>query len=141
MSIDINREVLEETLRKSFKTKKFNSFSTSITKKRKDHFISELKKFKLEYARSNDDDGVVSSIIEICKNVTNNVFLLKIFAERKPVISDTQDRCSNLIVLFNKIYSIIRNSPHLTSEEKLECINFQWLLMRLYSKILVGKME
>ena len=134
MGTDISREKLCEKIKSQFKESAI--ISTNVIKKRKAYFISELKTFCSIYADTEKKSALISDIIEICKTMPKEIFLLKIFSDINYAGYNDFKKC-DYIVLFNKIYSILLNSSGLTTQEKLVCINFQRYLMRLYSKTLV----
>ncbi len=136
MGVDISKQELDEKIKKISQTSKSELFSNDAIKKRKARFIVELQHFKPFFATTEEILKISTRIITICKETPKEIFLLKLFSENYYTKRELQNNGTFIVILFNKIHSILLHSSHLNAEQKLDCVNFQRILMKLYSKTL-----
>lgn len=136
MGVDISKQELDEKVKKISQAGKSELFNNEMIKNRKTKFIAELHHFKMLYADTEERLKITSRIVNTCKETPQEVFLLKLFSDTYYDKIELQNQSTFIVQLFNKIHSIILNSSHLTAEQRLDCVNFQRILMKLYSKSL-----
>lgn len=135
MGVDISKQELDEKIKKISPSSKSELFNNQIIKHRKTRFIAELHHFKSLYGDI-ERLKIISRIIKICNETPKEVFLLKLFSDNYYDKIELQNKSTFIVQLFNKIHSVILNSSHLSTEQILDCVNFQRILMKLYSKTL-----
>ncbi len=135
MGIDISRQELDEKIKKISQSSKSELFNNQMINHRKDKFINELDHFKSLYADTEERVMITSRIITICNEIPKEVFLLKLFSDNYYNKRELQNKSTFIVQIFNKIHSVILNSS-LSAEQRLDCVHFQRILMKLYSKTL-----
>ena len=136
MGVDISKQELYEKIKKISQSGKSELFNTQTIKNRKTKFIAELQHFNSLYIDTQEGVKLISRIIKICNEIPKEVFLLKLFSDNHYNKRELQDKSTFIVKLFNRIHSVILNSSHLNAEQRLDCVNFQRILMKLYSKTL-----
>ncbi len=136
MGLDISKKELDKKIRSIAQKTNPPSFRLDGIENRKQTFLSELRTFRKLYTNSEYHAQIVSNIITLCKSIPLQIFLLKIFSENYYNKLELQNKSTFIVILFNKIHSILLNSSYLSTEQRLDCVNFQRVLMILYSKTL-----
>jgi hypothetical protein len=136
MGVVISKQELDEKIKKISQTNKSEVFNNEAIKNRKARFIGELHHFKSLYVDTEEGIEIISRVITTCKKTPKEVFLLKLFSDNYYNKKELQNQSTFIVQIFNKIHSVILNSSCLSAEQRLDCVNFQRILMKMYSKML-----